>query len=57
MMATPLGLDAPCLRGKLRKCSSNIVTKFTASKITGRGFSRGTQVSEATRLDIKHTHV
>uniref|UniRef100_A0A8C7YAC8 Transient receptor potential cation channel, subfamily C, member 4 associated protein a n=1 Tax=Oryzias sinensis TaxID=183150 RepID=A0A8C7YAC8_9TELE len=44
MMATPVGLDAPCLRGKLRKCSSNIVTKFATSKVTGRGFSRGTQL-------------
>uniref|UniRef100_A0A3Q1CML6 Transient receptor potential cation channel, subfamily C, member 4 associated protein a n=1 Tax=Amphiprion ocellaris TaxID=80972 RepID=A0A3Q1CML6_AMPOC len=43
-MATLLGSESPCTGGKRRNCSSNIVTKFTASKITGQGFSRGTQL-------------
>lgn len=45
-MATLLGCESPCTGGKRRDCSSNIVAKFTASKITGQGFSRGTQVRE-----------
>ena len=45
-MATLLGSESPCTGGKRRNCNSNIVTKFTASKITGQGFSRGTQVRE-----------
>uniref|UniRef100_A0A671VX62 Transient receptor potential cation channel, subfamily C, member 4 associated protein a n=1 Tax=Sparus aurata TaxID=8175 RepID=A0A671VX62_SPAAU len=43
-MATLLGCESPCTGGKRRNCNSNIVTKFTSSKITGRGFSRGTQL-------------
>uniref|UniRef100_A0A3Q3XD52 Uncharacterized protein n=1 Tax=Mola mola TaxID=94237 RepID=A0A3Q3XD52_MOLML len=43
-MATLLGCESPCTGGKRRDCSSNIVAKFTASKITGQGFSRGTQL-------------
>ncbi|TKS71029.1 Short transient receptor potential channel 4-associated protein [Collichthys lucidus] len=44
IMATLLGSESPCTGGKRRNCTSNIVTKFTASKITGQGFSRGTQL-------------
>lgn len=47
-MATLLGCESPCTRGKRRNYSSNIITKFTATKITGQGFSRGTQVGETT---------
>ncbi|XP_029358820.1 transient receptor potential cation channel, subfamily C, member 4 associated protein a [Echeneis naucrates] len=43
-MATLRGFESPCTGGKRRNCNSNIVTKFTASKITGQGFSRGTQL-------------
>uniref|UniRef100_A0A4W6EVI3 Transient receptor potential cation channel, subfamily C, member 4 associated protein a n=1 Tax=Lates calcarifer TaxID=8187 RepID=A0A4W6EVI3_LATCA len=43
-MATLLGSDSPCTGGKRRNCNSNIVTRFTASKITGQSFSRGTQL-------------
>ncbi|KAL7406985.1 hypothetical protein ABVT39_001166 [Epinephelus coioides] len=43
-MATVLGSESPCTAGKRRNCHSNIITKFTASKITGQGFSRGTQL-------------
>lgn len=48
IMAMLLGSD-PCTAGKRRNCNSNIVTTFAASKITGQGFSRGTQVRETTR--------
>ncbi|XP_038553026.1 short transient receptor potential channel 4-associated protein-like [Micropterus salmoides] len=43
-MATLLGSGSPCTGGKRRHCTSNIIKKFTASKITGQGFSRGTQL-------------
>ncbi|XP_030584535.1 transient receptor potential cation channel, subfamily C, member 4 associated protein a [Archocentrus centrarchus] len=43
-MATLVGCESPCTRGKRRNCSSNIVAKFAATKITGQGFSRGTQL-------------
>ena len=49
-MATLLGSESPCTGGKRRHCRSNIITTFTASKITGQGFSQGTQVREATRV-------
>lgn len=50
IMATLLASESPCTGGKRRNCNSNIVTKFTASKITGQGFSRGTQVRETMRF-------
>ncbi|KAI4827586.1 hypothetical protein KUCAC02_030971 [Chaenocephalus aceratus] len=43
-MATLMGSESPCTGGKRRHCTGNIVTKFTASKITGQAFSRGTQL-------------
>ncbi|CAF96861.1 unnamed protein product [Tetraodon nigroviridis] len=43
-MASRLGPESPHTAGKRRSCCSNIVTKFTGSKITGQGFGRGTQV-------------
>ncbi|TNN52506.1 Short transient receptor potential channel 4-associated protein [Liparis tanakae] len=43
-MATLLGSESPCAAGKRRHCNSSIVAKFTASKITGQGFSRGTEL-------------
>ncbi|TNM88413.1 hypothetical protein fugu_004667 [Takifugu bimaculatus] len=43
-MATLLGSYSPQTGGKPRNCCSNIVTRFTGSKITGQGFSRGTQL-------------
>uniref|UniRef100_A0A7N6BIY3 Transient receptor potential cation channel, subfamily C, member 4 associated protein a n=1 Tax=Anabas testudineus TaxID=64144 RepID=A0A7N6BIY3_ANATE len=43
-MATLLGSESPCTGGKRRNCNSNIVTKLTAGKIRGQGFSRGTQL-------------
>lgn len=49
-MATLLGSESPCTGGKRRHCNGNIIAKFTASKITGQGFSRGTQVGETTRV-------
>lgn len=46
IMATLLGSESSCTGGKRRVCNGSIVTKFTASKITGQGFSRGTEVRE-----------
>ncbi|XP_061779859.1 transient receptor potential cation channel, subfamily C, member 4 associated protein a [Nerophis lumbriciformis] len=43
-MATLKGSESHCTRGKQRQCKYNIVFKFTDSKITGRTFSRGTQL-------------
>nr|XP_040060502.1 transient receptor potential cation channel, subfamily C, member 4 associated protein a [Gasterosteus aculeatus aculeatus] len=43
-MATLLGSESSCTGGKRRVCNGSIVTKFTASKITGQGFSRGTEL-------------
>ncbi|KAM9408097.1 transient receptor potential cation channel, subfamily C, member 4 associated protein a [Pholidichthys leucotaenia] len=43
-MATLLGSDSPFSRGKRKNCSNNIIAKLTASKLTGQGFSRGTQL-------------
>uniref|UniRef100_A0A672JJD4 Transient receptor potential cation channel, subfamily C, member 4 associated protein a n=1 Tax=Salarias fasciatus TaxID=181472 RepID=A0A672JJD4_SALFA len=43
-MATLLGSDSPCTGARRTLCTGNIVTKFTTSKITGKGFSRGTQL-------------
>ncbi|XP_075997030.1 transient receptor potential cation channel, subfamily C, member 4 associated protein a [Genypterus blacodes] len=43
-MATLLGSESPCTGGKRRHCKSNIIAKFSASKVTGQGFSRGTQL-------------
>lgn len=55
-MATLLGSESPCTGGKRRHCNSNIVTKFSASKVTGQGFSRGTQVREKVQaLSVNHT--
>lgn len=51
-MATRLGSESPHTGGKRRSwrsCSSNIVAKFTGSRITGRGFGRGTQVRGRSR--------
>lgn len=45
-MATLLGTESHYTGGKRRNGNSSIVTKFTATKITGKGFSRGTQVRE-----------
>lgn len=50
IMATLMGSESPSTGGKRRNCNSNIVTKFTASKITGQGFSRGTQVRETMHI-------
>lgn len=55
IMATLLGSESPCTGGKRRNCNSNIVTKFTASKITGQGFSRGTQVRETMHVSTVKT--
>lgn len=46
IMATLLGTESHYTGGKRRNGNSNIVTKFAATKITGKGFSRGTQVRE-----------
>lgn len=46
IMATLLGTESHYTGGKRRNGKSNIVIKFTATKITGKGFSRGTQVRE-----------
>lgn len=54
-MATLLGSDSPCTGGKRGHGNSNIVTKLTASKITGRGVSRGTQVRETTHVSTVKT--
>uniref|UniRef100_A0A3B4BG34 Uncharacterized protein n=1 Tax=Periophthalmus magnuspinnatus TaxID=409849 RepID=A0A3B4BG34_9GOBI len=43
-MATLQGSESPFTGAKRRRCQGNIVTKFTISKVSGRGFSRGTQV-------------
>ncbi|KAK7907461.1 hypothetical protein WMY93_016073 [Mugilogobius chulae] len=43
-MATFQGSESPFTGAKRRRCQGNIVTKFTISKVTGRGFSRGTQL-------------
>ncbi|XP_014909984.1 transient receptor potential cation channel, subfamily C, member 4 associated protein a [Poecilia latipinna] len=43
-MATLLGSEFSSSGRKRRNCNSNIVTKLTSSKITGKGFSRGTQL-------------
>lgn len=50
IMATLLGSDSTCTGGKRRNCNGNIVTKLTTTKISGRGYSRGTQVRETTHL-------
>lgn len=50
IMATLLGSESPYTGGKRRNCNNNIVTKFTASKITGQGFSRGTQVRKTMHI-------
>lgn len=55
IMATLLGSESPCTGGKRRNCTSNIVTKFTASKITGQGFSRGTQVRQTMHVSAVET--
>lgn len=55
MMATLLGSEPPCTGGKRRNCNSNIITKFTASRITGQGFSRGTQVRETAHVSAVKT--
>lgn len=55
IMATLLGSDSPCTGGKRRNCNSNIVTRFTASKITGQSFSRGTQVRETMHVKAVNT--
>lgn len=52
IMATLLGSYSPQTGGKPRNCSSNIVTRFTGSKITGQGFSRGTQVRGRSRGSV-----
>lgn len=47
IMATLLGSESQQHTGRKRRSSSgNIVAKFTAVRITGKGFSRGTQVRE-----------
>lgn len=47
IMATLLGSESQQHTGRKRRNSSgNIVAKFTAVRITGKGFSRGTQVRE-----------
>ncbi|XP_019734915.1 transient receptor potential cation channel, subfamily C, member 4 associated protein a [Hippocampus comes] len=43
-MATLKGSETQCTGAKQRLCKSNIVFKFTESKITGQTFSRGTQL-------------
>lgn len=55
IMATLLGSESPCTGGKRRHCNGNVVTKFTASKITGQGFSRGTQVRETMHVSSVKT--
>lgn len=50
IMATLLGSESPCTGGKRRNCNSNIVTKLTAGKIRGQGFSRGTQVRQTAHV-------
>lgn len=46
-MATLLGSESQQHTGRKRRNSSgNIVAKFAAVRITGKGFSRGTQVRE-----------
>lgn len=51
-MATLLGTDSPHSGGKRRNCCGNIVAKFAGSKITGQGFSRGTQVRGTSRQGL-----
>ncbi|KAM9798825.1 transient receptor potential cation channel, subfamily C, member 4 associated protein a [Syngnathus typhle] len=43
-MATLKASESHCTGAKQRNCKSNIVFKFTESKITGQTFSRGTQL-------------
>ncbi|MEQ2220425.1 hypothetical protein ILYODFUR_005324 [Ilyodon furcidens] len=43
-MATLLGSEFSSSGRKRRNCNNNIVTKLTSSKITGKGFSRGTEL-------------
>lgn len=52
IMAARLGPESPHTAGKRRSCcgsGGNIVAKFTGSRITGRGFGRGTQVRGGSR--------
>lgn len=48
IMATFVKSEFTCTGRKRRNSNSNIVTKLMTSKITGKGFSRGTQVGEIT---------
>lgn len=50
IMATLAGSESHSTGGIHRNYPSNIITKLTTSKITGQGFSRGTQVGVKTNV-------
>ncbi|KAL2091324.1 hypothetical protein ACEWY4_013587 [Coilia grayii] len=45
-MATQLGSESPCKGARRKSRNGNIITNVRQSQITGRGFSRGTQLPE-----------